>query len=190
MIAKGLDFPNVTLVGVLNADTGLGLPDFRSSERTFDLLSQVSGRAGRADKKGEVVIQTYNPDHYAIQFAQKNDYEGFFKWEMTLRHQAGYPPYYFTVRLMASHEDEAVAARAMAQIKEQLTKSLMPSTIILGPTPRAIARMKRRYYYQIVIKYKQDQYLHSLLQKILQETQSKGKNDVQISIDPDPQYFM
>lgn len=190
MIAKGLDFPNVTLVGVLNADTGLGLPDFRSSERTFDLLSQVSGRAGRADKKGEVVIQTYNPDHYAIQFAQKNDYEGFFKRELALRHQASYPPYYFTVRLMASHEDEAVAARAMAQIKEQLTKSLMPSTIILGPTPRAIARMKRRYYYQIVIKYKQDQHLHPLLQKILQETQSKGKNDVQISIDPDPQYFM
>lgn len=190
MIAKGLDFPNVTLVGVLNADTGLGLPDFRSSERTFDLLSQVSGRAGRADKKGEVIIQTYNPDHYAIQFAQRNDYEGFFKREMALRHQASYPPYYFTVRLMASHEDEAVAARAMAQIKEQLTKSLMPSTIILGPTPRAIARMKRRYYYQIVIKYKQDQHLHSILQKILQETQSKGKNDVQISIDPDPQYFM
>lgn len=190
MIAKGLDFPNVTLVGVLNADTGLGLPDFRSSERTFDLLSQVSGRAGRADKKGEVIIQTYNPDHYAIRFAQKNDYEGFFRREMELRHQASYPPYYFTVRIMASHEDEAVAARSIAQIKEQLTKALMPSTIILGPTPRAIARMKRRYYYQIVIKYKQDHRLHSILQKVLQETQSKGKKDVQISIDPDPQYFM
>jgi primosomal protein N' (replication factor Y) len=190
MIAKGLDFPNVTLVGVLNADTGLGLPDFRSSERTFDLLSQVSGRAGRADKKGEVIIQTYNPDHYAIRLAQQNDYEAFFKQEMALRHQASYPPYYFTVRIMASHEDEAVAARAMTQIHQELVKSLMPSTIILGPTPRAIARMKRRYYYQIVIKYKQDQRLHPLLQKILQETQSKGRSDVQISIDPDPQYFM
>ena len=190
MIAKGLDFPNVTLVGVLNADTGLGLPDFRSSERTFDLLSQVSGRAGRADKKGEVIIQTYNPDHYAIRLAQQNDYEAFFKQEMALRHQASYPPYYFTVRIMASHEDEAVAARAMTQIHQELVKNLMPSTIILGPTPRAIARMKRRYYYQIVIKYKQDQRLHPLLQKILQETQSKGRSDVQISIDPDPQYFM
>lgn len=190
MIAKGLDFPNVTLVGVLNADTGLGLPDFRSSERTFDLLSQVSGRAGRADKKGEVIIQTYNPDHYAIRLAQRNDYEAFFKQEMALRHQASYPPYYFTVRIMASHEDEAVAARAMTQIHQELVKNLMPSTIILGPTPRAIARMKRRYYYQIVIKYKQDQRLHPLLEKILQETQSKGRSDVQISIDPDPQYFM
>ncbi|MCI1975635.1 MAG: primosomal protein N' [Limosilactobacillus sp.] len=190
MIAKGLDFPNVTLVGVLNADTGLGLPDFRSSERTFDLLSQVSGRAGRADKTGEVIIQTYNPDHYAIRLAQQNDYEGFFKREMSLRRQASYPPYYFTVRIMASHEDEAVAARAMTKIHRELVDNLMPSTIILGPTPRAIARMKRRYYYQIVIKYKQDQRLHPLLQKILQETQSKGRKDVQISIDPDPQYFM
>ncbi|WP_251574872.1 primosomal protein N' [Limosilactobacillus agrestimuris] len=190
MIAKGLDFPNVTLVGVLNADTGLGLPDFRSSERTFDLLSQVSGRAGRADKKGEVIIQTYNPDHYAIRLAQQNDYEAFFKQEMALRHQASYPPYYFTIRIMASHEEEAVAARAMTKIKQELVDNLMPSTIILGPTPRAIARMKRRYYYQIVIKYKQDRRLHSTLQRILQETQSKGRADVQVSIDPDPQYFM
>lgn len=77
MIAKGLDFPNVTLVGVLNADTSLNLPDFRSSERTFQLLTQVAGRAGRAEKEGEVLIQTYNPQHYAIKLAQKQDYEAF-----------------------------------------------------------------------------------------------------------------
>lgn len=190
MIAKGLDFPNVTLVGVLNADTGLGLPDFRSSERTFDLLSQVSGRAGRANKQGQVIIQTYNPDHYAIKDAQAHDYDRFFKQEMGLRHQAGYPPYYFTVRLMASHPEEAQAAKAMAKIHGRLKRGLMPSTIILGPTPRAIARMKRRYYYQIVIKYKKDPHLHELLFDILQDTQSKGYKDVQVSIDPDPQYFM
>lgn len=190
MIAKGLDFPNVTLVGVLNADTGLGLPDFRASERTFDLLNQVSGRAGRADKKGEVVLQTYNPDHYAIKLAQKNDYEQFFKREMTLRHQGSYPPYYFTARIMVSHEDEAVAARTITQIHQELVQKLLPSTIVLGPTPRAIARIKRRYYYQIVIKYKKDPYLHPLLHQILQSTQSKGYRDVRVSIDPDPQYFM
>ncbi len=190
MIAKGLDFPNVTLVGVLNADTGLGLPDFRASERTFDLLSQVSGRAGRADKQGQVIIQTFNPDHYAIRDAQANDYDRFFFQEMSLRHQASYPPYYYTVRLMASHPEEAVAARAMAHIKEKLHQRLAPQTIILGPTPRAIARMKRRYYYQIVIKYKRDPALHATLEEILQETQSKGFKDVQVSIDPDPQYFM
>ena len=190
MIAKGLDFPNVTLVGVLNADTGLGLPDFRASERTFDLLSQVSGRAGRANKQGEVIIQTYNPDHYAIQDAKMHDYEKFFNQEMMLRRQASYPPYYYTVRLMASHPEEAKAAQAMADIYGRLKQGLLSSTVILGPTPRAIARMKRRYYYQIVIKYKKDPYLHQLLFDILQDTQSRGFKDVQVSIDPDPQYFM
>lgn len=190
MIAKGLDFPNVTLVGVLNADTGLGLPDFRASERTFDLLSQVSGRAGRADKQGQVIIQTYNPEHYAIQDAKDHNYERFFNQEMQLRRQAGYPPYYFTIRLMASHPDEEIAAKAMAAIHERLKQGLSPSTVILGPTPRAIARMKRRYYYQIVIKYKQDPNLHQLLFEILHDTQSHGYKDVQVSIDPDPQYFM
>ncbi len=99
MIAKGLDFPNVTLVGVLNADTALNLPDFRSSERTFQLLTQVAGRAGRADKEGEVLIQTYNPNHYAIAFAKEQDYEGFYRYEMDIRKNLGYPPYYFTVGL-------------------------------------------------------------------------------------------
>ena len=88
MIAKGLDFPNVTLVGVLNADTGLDLPDFRAGERTFDLLAQVSGRAGRADKAGQVFIQTYNPDNYVIQLAQTGNYDAFFGAEMQLRKQA------------------------------------------------------------------------------------------------------
>lgn len=190
MIAKGLDFPDVTLVGVLNADTGLGLPDFRASEHTFDLLSQVSGRAGRAEKSGQVIIQTFNPDNYAIRDAQAHDYERFFRQEMQLRHQAGYPPYYYTVRLMASHPEETQAARAMAKIRQELTDHLVPATIVLGPTPRAIARMKGRYYYQIVIKYKHDPNLHAMLQKILLETQTKELKNVQVSIDPDPQYFM
>lgn len=106
MIAKGLDFPNVTLVGVLNADTALNLPDFRSSERTFQLLTQVAGRAGRADKEGEVLIQTYNPNHYAIAFAKEQDYEGFYRYEMGIRKNLGYPPYYFTVGLTLSHKSE------------------------------------------------------------------------------------
>ncbi|MGQ4818694.1 helicase-related protein, partial [Enterococcus faecium] len=92
MIAKGLDFPNVTLVGVLNADTALNLPDFRSSERTFQLLTQVSGRAGRAEKAGEVIIQSFNPEHYAIQLAKAQDYEDFYTKEMYIRHRGDYPP--------------------------------------------------------------------------------------------------
>ena len=109
---------------------------------------------------------------------------------MMLRRQASYPPYYYTVRLMASHPEEAKAARAMADIYGRLKQGLLSSTVILGPTPRAIARMKRRYYYQIVIKYKKDPYLHQLLFDILQDTQSRGFKDVQVSIDSDPQYFM
>lgn len=190
MIAKGLDFPDVTLVGVLNADMGLGLPDFRASERTFDLLCQVSGRAGRADKEGAVVIQTFNPDNYAIRLAQHQDYEKFFRVEMGLRHRGGYPPYYYTVRVMVSHPEERQAAAAITAIRGQLSDGLAPSTVILGPTPRAIARVKRRYYYQLVIKYKHDPALHQLLTQISQQTQSKGFDDVHVAIDPEPQYFM
>lgn len=190
MIAKGLDFPNVTLVGVLNADTGLDLPDFRASERTFDLLSQVSGRAGRADKLGQVVIQTFNPDNYAIRYAQRHDYEGFFRTEMNLRHQGGYPPYYYTVRIMTSNEDERLAAKAVFAIKERLQSGLAKDTIILGPTPRPIARLKRRYYYQMIIKYRHDPALHNLLMSVMQDTQAKNRQSTQVSIDPEPQYFI
>ena len=111
MIAKGLDFPDVTLVGVLNADTALELPDLRASERTFQLLTQVAGRAGRADKTGEVLIQTFNPDHYAIRLAQKQDYEDFFYKEMYLRHLGKYPPYYYTVLVSVSDRDERQALK-------------------------------------------------------------------------------
>lgn len=189
MIAKGLDFPNVTLVGVLNADTGLDIPDFRASERTFDLLAQVSGRAGRADKKGQVIIQTFNPDNYAIRLAQNHDYDRFFATEMNIRSQAGYPPYFYTVKLMASHPEEKVAAKVMYDLKSQL-EGLAKDTIILGPTPRAIARLKRRYYYQIIIKYRHDPALHQCLTNIMQNAQQKYPHDVELVIDPDPQYFL
>ncbi len=96
MIAKGLDFPNVTLVGVINADTALSLPDFNSAEKTFDLLTQVSGRAGRAEKTGRVMIQTYNPDNYAIKLAQSQDYESFYQKKMQVRFQGNYPPFFYT----------------------------------------------------------------------------------------------
>lgn len=190
MIAKGLDFPNVTLVGVLNADTGLDLPDFRASERSFDLLSQVSGRAGRADKKGQVIVQTFNPDNYVIRLVQAHDYRKFFNTEMQIRQLASYPPYYYTIRLMGSHEDEQVAAKMMYDIRQKLGNQLASDTMILGPTPRAIARLKKRYYYQIVIKYRQDPQLHSLLTKIMQEAQNKYQRGAELAIDPDPQYFL
>lgn len=190
MIAKGLDFPDVTLVGVLNADTGLGLPDFRASEHTFQLLTQVSGRAGRAQKKGEVIIQTFNPDHYAIKLAKTQDFERFYKLEMALRHRGGYPPYYYTVQIMTSHEDEAQAAKKMLAIAKWLKTQITSTSIILGPTPQAIARVNRRYYYQIVIKYKQDPNIQRALTEMMQRVQKLSGQGFQVSIDAEPQHFM
>lgn len=190
MIAKGLDYPNVTLVGVLNADTGLGLPDFRASEHTFQLLTQVSGRAGRADKPGQVIIQTYNPDHYAIQLAKHHNFEKFFEIEMQLRHRGNYPPYYYTTQITVSHPEEKMAAKTIFSIGKFLQAGLGQECVILGPTPRSIARVNRRYFYQIVIKYKHSNKLHELLTELMQRSQKLTKNKIQISIDPDPQYFI
>ncbi|CAM2762873.1 primosomal protein N' [Fructilactobacillus fructivorans] len=190
MIAKGLDFPNVTLVGVLNADTGLDLPDFRSSERTFDLLTQVSGRAGRADKDGEVIIQTYNPENYVIQLAKHQDYETFYQKEMQLRHLADYSPYFFTIKVSISSLNEKQAASEAYEVANYLKGSLNNETIILGPTPRPIARMKRRYYFQIIIKYKRDLKLNQSLKHVLQVSQKEVRKGLRIGIDPEPVSFM
>lgn len=190
MIAKGLDFPNVTLVGVLNADTSLGLPDFRASERTFQLLTQVSGRAGRAEKDGKVVIQSYNPDHYAIQDAKKQDYERFFVKEMYVRHQGGYPPYYYTVQITASDRVETVAAQKMFQIRKEIVNYLSQDAVILGPTPQSIARINNRYYYQLVIKYKKEPQLEDYLQNLLLTSQKEEHHGLQLIIDRDPVNFI
>lgn len=190
MIAKGLDFPDVTLVGVINADTALGLPDFRASERTFQLLTQVSGRAGRADKPGEVFIQTYNPDHYAIQLARYHDYEHFFAYEMHMRHAGGYPPYFFTFRITVSHEEEDQAAKAAFRLADMLKADLSAEATILGPTRGAIARLKRRYYYQIVVKYKREPQLHAVLQQMLETTQISSRSGFQIAFDREPLSFI
>lgn len=190
MIAKGLDFPNVTLVGVLNADTALNLPDFRSSERTFQLLTQVSGRAGRGEKKGEVVIQTFNPDHYAIQLAKQQNYEAFYPIEMKMRHQTDYPPYFYTVKLTISHQEEQKAAQKAFQLAERLKQNLSPQSILLGPAPSAILRIKNRYYYQLIIKYKHEPNLHPTLEAILQESQKDQRQGLWVAIDNEPMYFI
>lgn len=190
MIAKGLDFPNVTLVGVLNADTSLNLPDFRSSERTFQLLTQVAGRAGRAEKEGEVLIQTYNPQHYAIQLAQKQDYEAFYAYEMGIRRQLAYPPYYFTVGLTLSHKDEQTVVRNSFELLQLLRQQLSDKIKILGPTPKPIARTHNLYHYQIIVKYRFEDNLENVLNQILDLTQLPENKDLRLVIDYEPQNFM
>ena len=190
MIAKGLDFPNVTLVGVLNADTALNLPDFRSSERTFQLLTQVAGRAGRAEKAGQVLIQSYNPNHYAIRFAKDQDYEGFYAYEMGIRRQLGYPPYYFTIGITLSHKKEEEVLRRAYEVMEILRSGLSDASIILGPTPKPIARTHNLYHYQILIKYRLEDELASTLNRVLALTQERENSELRLSIDHEPQQFL
>lgn len=190
MIAKGLDFPNVTLVGVLNADTALNLPDFRSSERTFQLLTQVAGRAGRADKPGEVVIQTYNPDHYAIHYAKDQDYEGFYQYEMKVRHQMLYPPYVYTIGITLSHKDEQTVVQKAYQVMGMLRERLSDQIVVLGPTPKPIARTHNLFHYQILIKYRFEAELTKALDRVLIWTQELDNKDLKLTIDHEPQNVM
>ena len=190
MIAKGLDFPNVTLVGVLNADTALNLPDFRSSERTFQLLTQVAGRAGRAEKAGQVLIQSYNPEHYAIRFAKEQDYEGFYAYEMSIRRQLGYPPYYFTIGITLSHKKEEEVVKRAYEVMGILRSGLSETSKILGPTPKPIARTHNLYHYQILIKYRLEDELGPTLNQVLALTQERENSELRLSIDHEPQQFL
>ena len=190
MIAKGLDFPNVTLVGVLNADTALNLPDFRSSERTFQLLTQVAGRAGRAEKAGQVLIQSYNPEHYAIRFAKEQDYEGFYAYEMGIRRQLGYPPYYFTIGITLSHKKEEEVVKRAYEVMNILRSGLSETSNILGPTPKPIARTHNLYHYQILIKYRLEDELGPTLNQVLSLTQERENSELRLSIDHEPQQFL
>ena len=190
MIAKGLDFPNVTLVGVLNADTALNLPDFRSSERTFQLLTQVAGRAGRAEKAGQVLIQSYNPQHYAIRYAKEQDYEGFYAYEMGIRRQLGYPPYYFTIGITLSHKKEEEVVKRAYEVMNILRSGLSDTSNILGPTPKPIARTHNLYHYQILIKYRLEDELGPTLNQVLALTQERENSELRLSIDHEPQQFL
>lgn len=190
MIAKGLDFPDVTLVGVINADTSLGLPDFRSAERTFQLLTQVSGRAGRAEKIGKVYVQSFNPDHYAIQYAKRHDYNAFYKREMQLRHISDYSPYYFLVSISVSHENEMTAAKKIGEFIHFIKPVLSEKAIVLGPTPKSIARTHNRYHFQAIIKYKKEAALSERLHELLMNSQKDQAKGLFVSIDAQPMNFI
>lgn len=151
MVAKGLDIANITLVGALNADQILNLPDFRSSEKTFSLLTQVAGRAGRGEKKGEVIIQTYQPEHYAIQLAKEQDYRGFYNREIKQRETWNYPPFTHILRILVSDVDARFAHRAIQQIA-QVLEAAPEGISLLGPAAAPIEKIKNRYRFHIVLK--------------------------------------
>lgn len=182
MIAKGLDFPLVTLVGVINADISLNLPDFRSSEYTFELINQVSGRSGRGEKKGEVIIQTYNPDHYAIVYSKNNDYLSFYEKEMEIRKHLSYPPYYYLILIRIISSSYDLAKDNSNKIYNYLHKNLKVD--ILGPSMANIFRVNNKYHFQIIIKYKTIDNIMEYL-KYINSHYSKMK-DIKIEIDFNP----
>ena len=152
MIAKGHDFPKVTLVGVVDADVGLGLPDFRAAERTFQLLTQVAGRAGRADLAGEVILQSHLPDHYALKLACAQDYESFFEREMEFRRTMSYPPSAALVNLVLRGRDPAAAARDADAVARRLREAAPGRYRVLGPARAPLARLKQEHRFQILLK--------------------------------------
>ena len=184
MVSKGLDFPLVTLVGVINADASLNIPDFRSSERTFQLLCQVSGRAGRSDRPGEVVIQTYNNKHYSIMYARNHDYLSFYKEEMKLRKQLNYSPYYYIILVNISSRDYEYSFSEAKKIGEFLRSNLSNDTFVLGPTMANLFRVNNIYHQQCIIKYRKDDKLRSTLLELDNHYKNNNKINVEIDIDP------
>ncbi len=191
MIAKGLDFENVTLVGVLTADSMLHLPDFRSSEKTFQLLTQVSGRAGRHELTGEVIVQTYTPEHYSIQLASQYNFHEFYLKEMAMRKAFQYPPYYYLALITITHQNHVKVVQSAQQIVRMLLEKVHQPTVILGPTPSPIPRIKDRYRYQCMIKYKHEPELRKYLQGVTHFfAEESRKNDLQIILDMQPYHLM
>ncbi len=191
MIAKGHDFPGVTLVGVLAADKALKLADFRAAERTFQLLTQVAGRAGRGDRPGEVVIQTYYPDHYALKFACAQDYASFYEHEIEFRRRFRYPPLTALANLVVRGEDQSGTLEIVDLLTERLTwhrkeRSSPARMRILGPAPAALERLKKEFRYQILIKTTSRKELHDVLEGALTDLQQRHISLKRISVDIDP----
>ncbi len=191
MIAKGLDFPDVTLVGVIAADTSLNLPDFRSGERTFQMIAQVAGRSGRAEKKGRVIVQTYNPEHYSIEYARYHDFKGFYEQEIMLRRELCYPPFSSIGNIIISGTDENEVIRYANEISRKLDESIKEHMDAekLGPVAATISRIKNRYRWQIVIKSKREETLRSILGD-LSLTCGEGQPNASISMDLNPQSML
>ena len=184
MISKGLDFPKVTLVGIINADTSLNIPDFRSGEVTYELLSQVSGRAGRKTSNGEVVIQTFNPDNPYINFVKRNDYKAFYKYEMQFRKNTMYPPFCYLINILITGKDIDLVVKESNNVFNYINKNTSQDTKVYGPNMASIGKISNLYRYQVIIKYKVDKNLFGVL-KYLDGMYASNKN-VNLDIDINP----
>ena len=184
MISKGLDFPLVTLVGVINADTLLNIPDFRSNEHTYQLISQVSGRAGRSSIPGKVIIQTYNIDNYSINYAKYHNYVGFYNEEMKIRKVLKYPPYYFLALIKIGSKKFEISKEESVKISKYIKNNMSDDMIVLGPSVSAISKINNVYYFQIIIKYRNKEKLNKILKDLSLITEKNNKINVNIDINP------
>lgn len=184
MISKGLDFKNVTLVGILNADTSLNIPDFRANEKTFSLLYQTSGRCGRDKKRGEVIIQSFNPENKVLNFVKDNDFEGFFAYEMNIRHKLKYPPYTYIAYVLVKSRDYEIASKKANEIKRSLDGNKDNGTMVFGPTPAGVFKVNNVYHFGIIIKYTFDNKLLNMLNKLDKEYILDKDVNVEISFNP------
>lgn len=188
MISKGLDFPNVTLVGILAADMSINIPDYRSAERTFQLITQVAGRAGRGVKEGKVVIQTYTPEHYSLQYAKNYDYEGFYEKEFTVRALMNYPPFGKILLINGTSKDENMLKDFMNNIANSISILLKDYNGIelLGPIACMISKIKENFRWQIVLKGEFDLKFAKKIQELLYDNNKSNYNEIRISIDINP----
>lgn len=184
MISKGLDFPLISLVGIINADETLNIPDFRSNERTFSLLNQVSGRAGRSGIESNVIIQTFNPDNKLFEFIKNNDYKSFYKYEMNIRKKLKYPPYYYLISLKICSKNYEEASKNASKISTYLTNHISNTSIVLGPSTATMFKLNDIYRFQILIKYRFDDKLHDALNFI--DNLYITNKEVYIEIDNNP----
>ena len=187
MIAKGHDFPDVTLVGVVLADIGLSMPNYRSSERAFQLITQAVGRSGRKDKMGEAIIQTYMPSHYAITLGARQDYELFYKKEMEMRKLQGYPPYTYMAAITISGKNEDTVIQAAYDSVDFLNEQFKNDGVILGPSTPYIAKIRDQNMRTVLVKFKNYKLSHDILSRYI--SYFSNKNGISISVNIDPYNF-
>ncbi len=185
MVTKGFDFPNVTLVGVLAADSAIDMPDFRAAERTFQLVTQVVGRAGRAENPGVAVIQAFQPEHYAIQYAIDQDFEGFSQKELEFRSQLTYPPYGRVARIVGRAINEAEIKAYLAELAQKYRENAPSPLAVLGPSPCPLSRLQEEYRYHILLKAKTHKEISRMLDAAA-EIYKKQKRNLKLVIDVDP----
>lgn len=188
MIAKGLDFEDVTLVGIIAADLSLNLPDFRSGERTFQLITQVAGRAGRGKKNGKVLIQTYNPEHYSIKYAAANDYINFYKEELGIRETMSYPPFSQLLCLNFTSKNEALLIKNIQIIAIKLNSIIANNDKInmLGPCPCGVNKIKEQYRWQILFKGDLTISITNIIKEKTYELLKKLYSEIKVSMDINP----